>query len=123
MIGEIREREREQNLDLDDLDDLDDHHLAALTHLPLPAVLYSLLTHSRWWSDYADRKNDDEADEHVADSLLYDRKHLPRTAPAPECVARMRIEEEAAAAAGPSAIHVAPDATAATEEASSRSQQ
>ena len=39
-----------------------------------------------WWSDYAARKNDEE-EEHVADSLLYDRNHLPRSAPAPDCVA------------------------------------
>lgn len=38
----------------------------------------------RWWSEYADRKNDEE-DEYVANSLLYDRNHLPRTAPAPDC--------------------------------------
>ena len=36
-----------------------------------------------WWQEYADRKNDEE-DEHVADSLLYDRSHLPRTIPAPQ---------------------------------------
>lgn len=42
---------------------------------------------TNWWKEYADRKNDEE-DEHVADSLLYDRNHLPRTAPAPECVQR-----------------------------------
>ena len=42
-------------------------------------------TRLRWWAEYADRKND-EGDEHVADSLLYDRNHLPRTAPAPDCV-------------------------------------
>jgi hypothetical protein len=41
----------------------------------------------RWWTEYADRKNDEE-DEHVADSLLYDRSHLPRSAPAPDCVAQ-----------------------------------
>lgn len=40
---------------------------------------------ARWWQEYADRKNDEE-DEHVADSLLYDRSHLPRTIPAPDCV-------------------------------------
>lgn len=40
----------------------------------------------RWWHEYADRKNDEE-DEYVANSLLYDRNHLPRTAPAPDCVA------------------------------------
>ncbi|PRW59305.1 hypothetical protein C2E21_2295 [Chlorella sorokiniana] len=51
----------------------------------------------RWWTEYADRKNDE--DEYVADSLLYDRRHLPRTAPAPECVARIAAEEAAAAAA------------------------
>ena len=39
----------------------------------------------RWWTEYADRKNDEE-DEHVSDSLLYDRSHLPRTIPAPDCV-------------------------------------
>ena len=49
-------------------------------------------TKLRWWTDYADRKNDDEAGEHVADSLLYDRRHLPRTAPAPECVVRIQKE-------------------------------
>ena len=27
---------------------------------------------SRWWAEYSDRKNDEE-DEHVSDSLLYDR--------------------------------------------------
>lgn len=42
---------------------------------------------TNWWKEYADRKNDEE-DEHVADSLLYDRNHLPRTAPAPDCVQR-----------------------------------
>ena len=47
------------------------------------SLLPQLSPSFRWWSDYADRKNDDEADEHVADSLLYDRRHLPRTAPAP----------------------------------------
>ena len=46
----------------------------------------------RWWHDYSDRKND-EGDEHVADSLLYDRNHLPRTAPAPDCVARAAARE------------------------------
>lgn len=43
----------------------------------------------RWWEEYSDRKNDEE-DEHVADSLLYDRNHLPRTAPPPECVHEYR---------------------------------
>lgn len=33
----------------------------------------------RWWKEYAARKNDEE-EEHVADSLLYDERcHLPRT--------------------------------------------
>ncbi|KAK9821559.1 hypothetical protein WJX81_001774 [Elliptochloris bilobata] len=36
-----------------------------------------------WWAEYAARKNDEE-DEHVADSLLYDLNHLPRAAPPPE---------------------------------------
>lgn len=52
-------------------------------------------TYNSWWSDYSDRKND-EGDEHVADSLLYDRSHLPRTAPAPDCVARAVAEAKAA---------------------------
>jgi hypothetical protein len=39
----------------------------------------------RWWTEYADRKNDEE-DEHVSDSLLYERSHLPRSIPAPDCV-------------------------------------
>ncbi|EFN57483.1 hypothetical protein CHLNCDRAFT_143009 [Chlorella variabilis] len=57
----------------------------------------------RWWSEYADRKNDEE-DEHVADSLLYDRNHLPRTAPAPDCVQRaMQRPPAAGGAAGQAA--------------------
>mmetsp|Transcript_35304 Transcript_35304/g.89360 ORF Transcript_35304/g.89360 Transcript_35304/m.89360 type:complete len:93 (-) Transcript_35304:440-718(-) len=37
----------------------------------------------RWWKEYASRKNDEE-EEHVADSLLYDERcHLPRTTPKP----------------------------------------
>jgi hypothetical protein len=39
-----------------------------------------------WWSEYAARKNDEE-EEHVADSLLYDERcHLPRSAPRPDVV-------------------------------------
>lgn len=39
-----------------------------------------------WWKEYAARKNDEE-EEHVADSLLYDERcHLPRSAPRPEVV-------------------------------------
>jgi hypothetical protein len=39
-------------------------------------------THS-WWKEYSHRKNDQE-DDMVADSLLYDERcHLPRTAPGP----------------------------------------
>jgi len=39
-----------------------------------------------WWKEYAARKNDEE-EEHVADSLLYDERcHLPRTIPPPACV-------------------------------------
>lgn len=41
----------------------------------------------------ADRKND-ETDEYVANSLLYDRNHLPRSAPAPDCVTRPMEEQE-----------------------------
>lgn len=37
-----------------------------------------------WWREYAIRKNDEE-EEHVADSLLYDERcHLPRSAPRPD---------------------------------------
>ena len=54
----------------------------AAPHLPLSLSRPPL----SWWSDYAARKNDEE-EEHVADSLLYDRNHLPRSAPAPDCVA------------------------------------
>lgn len=56
-------------------------------------------------AEYADRKND-ETDEYVANSLLYDRRHLPRTAPAPECVQRAAAQaaaQQAAAAAAPGA--------------------
>ena len=36
-----------------------------------------------WWKEYSHRKNDQE-DDMVADSLLYDERcHLPRTAPGP----------------------------------------
>ena len=52
----------------------------------------------RWWSEYADRKNDEE-EEYVANSLLYDRNHLPRTAPAPDCVTAAADAARAAAAA------------------------
>lgn len=39
-----------------------------------------------WWKEYASRKNDEE-EEHVADSLLYDERcHLPRSAPRPDVV-------------------------------------
>jgi hypothetical protein len=39
-----------------------------------------------WWKEYAARKNDEE-EEHVADSLLYDERcHLPRSAPRPDVV-------------------------------------
>lgn len=36
-----------------------------------------------WWQEYASRKNNEE-EEHVSDSLLYDERcHLPRSIPAP----------------------------------------
>jgi len=38
-----------------------------------------------WREEYADRKNDEE-EEHVSDSLLYDYTTLPRSAPAPNLV-------------------------------------
>ena len=45
-----------------------------------------------WWSEYAARKNDEE-EEHVADTLLYDERcHLPRTAPRPDEVPAAKQE-------------------------------
>lgn len=55
----------------------------------------------RWWAEYADRKND-ETDEYVANSLLYDRNHLPRSAPAPDCVSRPSVLASVAADVVPS---------------------
>lgn len=41
---------------------------------------------NNWWREYAARKNDEE-EEHVADTLLYDERcHLPRTVPRPDVV-------------------------------------
>ena len=41
---------------------------------------------NNWWREYAARKND-EQEEHVADTLLYDERcHLPRMAPRPDVV-------------------------------------
>jgi hypothetical protein len=41
---------------------------------------------ANWWKEYASRKNDEE-EEHVADSLMYDERcHLPRMAPRPDVV-------------------------------------
>ena len=56
----------------------------------------------RWWSEYADRKNDEE-EEYVANSLLYDRNHLPRMAPAPDCVTAAADAARAAAVAASTA--------------------
>lgn len=69
----------------------------------------------RWWTEYADRKNDEE-EEYVSNSLLYDRNHLPRTAPAPECVQRAR-EAAAAEAAAAQAASAAPAGTTAAAAA------
>jgi len=51
---------------------------------PAPKTKAEAYDHSlkTWWKEYADRKNDEE-EEHVSDSLLYDYTHLPRSAPAP----------------------------------------
>ncbi|KAL6756585.1 hypothetical protein V8C86DRAFT_62036 [Haematococcus lacustris] len=44
----------------------------------------------RWWKEYASRKNDEE-EEHVADSLLYDERcHLPRTVKCPAASGRVQ---------------------------------
>ena len=37
----------------------------------------------RWWSDYAARKGDDDEEEYLSNSLLYDKNTLPRSVPAP----------------------------------------
>lgn len=53
----------------------------------------------RWWGEYAHRKNDEEQ-EHVADSLMYDeRLHLPRTTRRPDVCDGGGGEAPAAAAA------------------------
>jgi hypothetical protein len=64
-------------------------HASCLRHArprPLPSCAClpaSLLAPRRWWKEYAARKNDEE-EEHVADSLLYDERcHLPRTTARP----------------------------------------
>ena len=50
-----------------------------------------------WWKEYAARKNDEE-EEHVADSLLYDERcHLPRMVKRPDVVA----DEDGKTAEGP----------------------
>ena len=46
-----------------------------------------------------DRKNDE--DEHVADSLLYDRRHLPRTTPAPDVVLAALAADQGGGASRP----------------------
>jgi hypothetical protein len=49
-----------------------------------------------WWHEYASRKNDEE-EEHVADSLLYDERcHLPRMAPKPDVVVAAGAEKSKA---------------------------
>ena len=41
---------------------------------------------NNWWREYTARKNDED-EEHVADTLLYDERcHLPRSAPRPDGV-------------------------------------
>ena len=62
------------------------HHTWCVTsiYLSTTCLLTTYYTPCRWWTEYADRKND-EGDEYVANSLLYDRNHLPRSAPAPDC--------------------------------------
>jgi hypothetical protein len=56
-------------------------------NFPFLYLFYSWSAATVAAAEYADRKNDEE-EEYVADSLLYDRTHLPRTAPAPDCVTR-----------------------------------
>lgn len=49
-----------------------------------------------WWKEYAARKNDEE-EEHVADSLLYDERcHLPRMVAKPDVVADVEVQKPAA---------------------------
>lgn len=55
----------------------------------------------RWWREYAARKNDEE-EEHVADSLLYDERcHLPRTTGPPVFKNPQALSEEEASQAAP----------------------
>ena len=72
---------------------------------------------NNWWREYAARKNDEE-EEHVADTLLYDERcHLPRMAPRPDVVPayssfiesgfRTRVEYEAALKLPPGEFAVA----------------
>ena len=63
-------------------------HLQLLPLTHLSDLAFQLMTSFRFFcaiAEYADRKND-ETEEYVSNSLLYDRRHLPRTAPAPDCV-------------------------------------
>ena len=63
--------------------------------VPVLPTLYLFDTplSNSWWKEYAARKNDEE-EEHVADSLLYDERcHLPRTVPPPDCVVTAAAQE------------------------------
>lgn len=45
-----------------------------------------------WWNEYAARKNDED-EEHVADSLLYDERcHLPRTSARPDVLQKPMVD-------------------------------
>lgn len=79
----------------------------------LPAHVERVTLKCRWWTEYADRKNDEE-DEHVSDSLLYDRSHLPRTIPAPDCVVLTPVPTLAPAPPRPVLVPAAAAAAAAT---------
>jgi hypothetical protein len=85
------------------------HGRVALTRLRL---CFATRARRSWWTVYAERKDDEDEcapalgcaaarlrrcaltrlvrplARYVADTLLYDKTHLPRTAPAPDCVHR-----------------------------------
>ena len=64
---------------------------------------------NNWWREYSARKNDEE-EEHVADTLLYDERcHLPRMAPRPDVVVMSDVAGSAIPSAAPS-IDAAPTA-------------
>ena len=64
---------------------------------------------SNWWQTYSERKHDEDDEENVSDSLLYDKNTLPRSAPRPECVevvGLQRQQQQQVAAGGAGVEHI-----------------